>query len=648
MQTGDLLCGTYRIIQPIAQGGLGTIYLAWHENLQKHVVVKKIRDHITQLVNCRIEADILKSLHHPYLPQVYDFIETGDGIYTVMDYIPGSDLKYYLELGCQVSEAQALLWLRQLLEVLDYLHTRRPPIIHCDIKPANIMITDSGDICLIDFNISLDGENSKELVGVSSRYASPEQIRRADLLLKGLEHGRITVDARSDLYSLGAVFYRLLSGFSPEDRRIYGIWLKHRELPFDSSLVNIIDKAMMTEPAMRFKSARQMLDALDHQEQWTRSYVRLKLLGRAADSVMLFLTIICMGLMIHSYGRMKNTAFYDSYDVYIQEAHALYDPLIDDDTYTAILRDGAALLERTDYSGIWEAHAREKSNVLYSMGQACMGLEQYVQAEAYLKEALDHDQGNVDIYRDLAVVSAMLNKADQALAYMDEACGLGLSSIDAVLVRGQIDFWNGDYEAAYALAVKAAGGYDESIAVRAAILAVQCSRELGNYEECLQFTWKMAARSREPAASLWIQKSGELAVLALEHGSTDPSLLTQGIECYETLRAKEYARLEDLFNLAWLYEKADRLDEGEGLLLSMRTLYPRDHGIPMRLAYIYYRMENQKQPEFRDYSGVAANYAAALKLCSETGVDAGTDAGMVQLSQIIDELEQKGWLDADK
>lgn len=645
MQTGDLLCGIYQIIKPIAQGGLGTIYLAYHENLQKYVVVKRIRDHVASLMDCRIEVDILKSLHHQYLPQVYDFVQTEDGIYTVMDYIPGNDLKYYLDVGCPISEERLLLWLRQLLEVLHYLHTRKPPIIHCDIKPANIMITDNGDICLIDFNISLDGENNKSLVGVSSNYASPEQIRKAELTLKGLENESVTVDARSDLYSLGAVFYRIMSGFLPEDRRIYGIYLKHRDLPYSSALVNIIDKAMMTDPVLRFKSAARMLDALDNQEKWTQTYRRRRLICLAAGCVLIFALIVGAGLMIHRNDKMKNAAFINAYDDYIKQAQVLYEPLKDTGDYTELIQAGETLLKRTATPGLWKTHARERANVLFCIGQAYMGLEQYVQAQSYMEEAICYDQGNVDIYRDLAVACAMQDQTDLALAYLDEACAMGLSELDGALVRGQIAYGAGDYEAAYALAVAAADGHEDNMVARAAVLAVQCSKKLENYEECLQFARQMAERSREPAASLWMQKCGELTVLAIEHGSTAETLIAQGIESYEKLRADGYARLEDLYNLAWLYEKAQQLEECSKLLLTMKESYPQEYAIPMQLAYVYYRMENLKPVEARDYSRVANDYAQSMDLCTAAGVDVSTDAGMVQLGQIIDELRQKGWLE---
>lgn len=130
MDIGQLLNDTYRILEPLGQGGLGTIYLGYHEHLQKYVVIKRIKDNCADRVNVRAEADILKSLHHRFLPQVYDFIMSEDGIYTVMDYICGYDLKYYMDSGMVLDEAMLIRWMKQLCDVLDYLHTQPQPIYH--------------------------------------------------------------------------------------------------------------------------------------------------------------------------------------------------------------------------------------------------------------------------------------------------------------------------------------------------------------------------------------------------------------------------------------------------------------------------------------------------------------------------------------
>lgn len=157
LQSGDIISGMYQVIREIGTGGMGVIYIGYHLHLQKQIVIKKIKETCVDRVNVRGEADILKQLRHTYLPQVYDFLEVGNDVYTVMDYIPGENLQYYIDHNYTFPEETILLWMRELCEVLDYLHTRKPRILHSDIKPANIMVTPEGDICLIDFNISLDG-----------------------------------------------------------------------------------------------------------------------------------------------------------------------------------------------------------------------------------------------------------------------------------------------------------------------------------------------------------------------------------------------------------------------------------------------------------------------------------------------------------
>ena len=215
LQNGEILGGMYQVIGEIGKGGSGIIYLGYHLRLQKQIVIKKIKDINVGQINTRIEADILKKLHHRYLPQVYDFLEMQDGIYTIIDYIPGHDLSYYLGRNYNFPEETILKWMHQMCEVLEYLHSQKPPILHSDIKPGNIMVTENDDICLIDFNVSLDGEVSKELQGLSRSYAAPEQFQYALDRMYG-KHSKIVLDARMDIYSMGAVFYRLMTGWTPD------------------------------------------------------------------------------------------------------------------------------------------------------------------------------------------------------------------------------------------------------------------------------------------------------------------------------------------------------------------------------------------------------------------------------------------------
>ena len=178
LEKGVILEKTYEIVEEIGSGGGGIVYKARHLRLQTDVVVKKIKDEVLGKLESRQEADILKKLKHPYLPRVYDFIERQDGIYTVMDFIHGENLDTAVKRHGKYSQKQVKKWAEQLGEALEYLHRQNPPIIHSDIKPANIMLTESGDICLIDFNISLAmGSSLESAVGISAGFSPPEQYR---------------------------------------------------------------------------------------------------------------------------------------------------------------------------------------------------------------------------------------------------------------------------------------------------------------------------------------------------------------------------------------------------------------------------------------------------------------------------------------
>lgn len=178
LQKGMILENTYQIIEEIGAGGGGVVYKARHLRLQTDVVVKKIKDEVRGKVKSRQEADILKKLKHPYLPRVYDFIETPDGVYTVMDFIHGENMGEAVKKHGKFPEKQVRKWALQLGEALDYLHSQKPAIIHSDIKPANIMVTQDNNVCLIDYNISLAmGGTMESAVGISAGFSPPEQYR---------------------------------------------------------------------------------------------------------------------------------------------------------------------------------------------------------------------------------------------------------------------------------------------------------------------------------------------------------------------------------------------------------------------------------------------------------------------------------------
>ena len=286
---GQIIHGTYEILGQLGAGGGGIVYLGRHLRLDKRVVLKADRRKLTTPPEIlRREVDALKNLSHTNIPQVYDYIQEGNRVYTVMDYIEGESLDKPLKRGERFSQAQVISWAFALLDALRYLHTRPPNgILHCDIKPANIMLTPGGEVRLIDFNIAYAlGDEGTALVAYSRGYASPEHYGRTsssfrertqeaetDLLTdtsasashsssgstSGTRSRRLPLDVRSDIYSLGATLYHLLTGIHPPARaeEVPPI----RDSSVSPAVSDIIRKAMMPDPAERYQTAEEMYQA---------------------------------------------------------------------------------------------------------------------------------------------------------------------------------------------------------------------------------------------------------------------------------------------------------------------------------------------------------------------------------------------------
>jgi serine/threonine protein kinase/WD40 repeat protein len=289
----------YEIIREIGSGGAGVVYLARHSRLDKEVVLKADRRKLTaKPETLRREVDALKNLSHQYIPQVYDFVTENETVYTVMDYIEGESFDKPLKNGVKFPQPRVIGWACQLLEALSYLHSRPPHgILHADIKPANVMLAPQGDIRLIDFNIALAlGEEGAVAVGRSLGYASPEHLG-LDFFPSasgsrptgpGIDPGatetsdtpetvvssesppsgssssgkKIMLDARSDIYGLGATLYHILTGTRPARQASEVVPLSDRDL--SRGLVAIINKAMDPQPGSRYQSAAEMLYAFEH------------------------------------------------------------------------------------------------------------------------------------------------------------------------------------------------------------------------------------------------------------------------------------------------------------------------------------------------------------------------------------------------
>lgn len=224
LEPGLILRARYRIVKMVGQGGMGAIYLAEDLRLEgRQCAIKETApdsgadpDVLVQTQEQFYrEASVLARLDHPNLPKVSDyFTETGRD-YLVMDYVPGRDLRELIDEArrqdCWLEQAAVLGWMDQLCDAVGYLHTQEPPVLHRDIKPANIKLTAAGNVKLVDFGLVklLAPDDPRTITVIQGRGS----VQYTPLEQYGGDSGH--TDVRSDVYSVGATLYHLISGQPP-------------------------------------------------------------------------------------------------------------------------------------------------------------------------------------------------------------------------------------------------------------------------------------------------------------------------------------------------------------------------------------------------------------------------------------------------
>lgn len=277
LERGTLLHKRYRIVEILGQGGMGSVYRAVDENLGVDIALKEnlfTTDEYSR--QFRLEAVILANLRHPNLPRVSDHFVVGEqGQYLVMDYIEGEDLRQRMERVGTIGEDEVISIGAAMCDALSYLHSRKPPILHRDLKPGNVKITPDGHIFLVDFGLAKVVQGSQATTtgarAMTPGYSPPEQ------------YGTARTDPRTDIYSLGATLYAALTGIIPEDGLARAMDnaqltpLRKRNPKVSKRLSTVIEKAMAIDPAERYQTAdefqRALLASKSKTQQLTGNYV---------------------------------------------------------------------------------------------------------------------------------------------------------------------------------------------------------------------------------------------------------------------------------------------------------------------------------------------------------------------------------------
>jgi serine/threonine-protein kinase len=253
----------YQVLRTLGQGGMGTTYLAWDSTgsitgFPQLLVLKEMNADMAKIAKAQElferEAHTLKSLNHPGIPEYYDFFVEGGKKYLAMELVHGQDLEKLIYSKGPVTPNHAIAWMIQTCDILDYLHSKNPPLIHRDIKPANLMVRNADNrVVVLDFGAVKEiGTTPGTRIGADG-YCAPEQERGQPL-------------TQSDLYAIGPTLIFLLTGEHPI--RYYR--QRGRSFRFDVTSIptitpqlrEVIDRATEPLPRDRYQTAKELAMAL--------------------------------------------------------------------------------------------------------------------------------------------------------------------------------------------------------------------------------------------------------------------------------------------------------------------------------------------------------------------------------------------------
>lgn len=266
--TGKILGNRYEILKKIGTGGMADVYLARCNLLNRNVAIKVLKSEFSSdeefIKKFNIESQAAASLSHPNIVSIYDVGHEGDIHYIVMEYLEGITLKKYIEQNKMLPWREVLNFSIQICSAIECAHKNN--IVHRDIKPQNIMFTSDGILKVTDFGIAhrINGDmtmKNNETMG-SVHYIAPEQAKGS------------YVDERTDVYSIGVVMYEMMTGKTPFDSdNAVSIAIMHMQkepvppreinITIPMSLEAVCLKAIAKEPANRYQSVTEMLQALN-------------------------------------------------------------------------------------------------------------------------------------------------------------------------------------------------------------------------------------------------------------------------------------------------------------------------------------------------------------------------------------------------
>lgn len=292
LNVGDtILNGRYEITKIIHTSGMANVYLVSDCNLNKVWCLKEIKKseagkNKVEYYSLLQEANIMKSLNHSNIPRIVTIEEEGDSLFIVMDYVDGVSIKTWIQRKGRISQDMTVSWMKQICQVMIYLHNRQNPIFYRDMKPDNVMIQADGSVKVLDFGISLEikekGQKIERALGTKG-YAAPEQSKSGSVC-----------DLRSDIYAMGKTMYYMLTGINPskvEKGKIKPI--RSIDSSISMGVEQIVDKCTKENPNERYQNCEELLYALQNYQTLDYNYQK-KIKTKVRVSVGMFVASLLL------------------------------------------------------------------------------------------------------------------------------------------------------------------------------------------------------------------------------------------------------------------------------------------------------------------------------------------------------------------
>ena len=436
----------------------------------------------------------------------------------------------------------------------------------------------------------------------------------------------IHLDARSDIFSLGASMYHLMTLQNPLDvtNGNKEIWDVDTPMPYSKALADILEKAMQKDPADRYQTASQMLNDIETIKLKDTRVKKLKKLQLVCN-IILGITVMTGSFMVLKGTNLKMFEDFDAEYKNIVE-------LSDGNEFEEASAEAIDLINNPKYGNASKKRSKEYADLYYIIANNYFENEEYQEALPFYEDALKYDTSNPDYYRDYAIAFARSGDIDSAEKVSEEGISLGLKDDNLSLVNGEILASKNDWDAAITEYQKVIDTTtNEKMQCKAYVLMSKAYRKKGDIETAEKVLTDNDMLGDESLEVKMTREKGLVYIQYFDKGGNDKDKLNNAIDCFKYLVNSSKAIASDYLNYSIVTAMAGKQSDAIDILDYAKTKIPNEYRFYARSAL--YRIQEQ------DYEGAKADYDKAEELFKKYDTAGNEDDDMYQLRDMIGNLQ---------